>query len=287
MLGHTLFNEFFKNDDFEVYGTARSIQDIENFFHPDSLDRIRTGVDAELFDTIIRAMASIQPDIVINCIGLIKQLPKANDPLSAITVNAQLPHRISLVCRTVNARLIHISTDCVFDGNKGNYTETDCSSANDLYGRTKFLGEVNYPHCLTIRTSIIGHEIKNHLGLVEWFLNNRKTVNGFTNAIYSGFPTIELVKILSKWIIPNPDLQGLYHVASNPISKFDLLKKIACIYKKNIKINKHEEFRCDRSLDSTLFQDTTGYHPPHWSELIKKMNKNYRSAKIYNEYPLT
>jgi dTDP-4-dehydrorhamnose reductase len=282
MLGHTLLDKLSGLKELDVYGTARNIDKGKNIFRPEILDKVRNGVDAENFDSINRAMASIQPDIVINCIGLIKQLPIANDPLSAITVNAQLPHRISLICKTAKARMIHISTDCVFDGMIGGYKETDPSTANDLYGKTKYLGEVDYPHCLTMRTSIIGHELKTKLGLVDWFLSQKEDIKGFTKAIYTGFPTVEIAEIISKWIIPNPNLSGLYHVSSAPISKYDLLKIVAEKYNKKIHIEPSDEFHCDRSLNSELFQRQTGYTPPSWPELIGKMYDHYHSSGLYN-----
>ena len=151
MLGHKLFFELSKDPALDIYGTLRS-SDYSHAFQNEFKSKIRLGVDGDNFDTVIRALASIEPDIVINCIGLIKQTPLANDPLSAITVNAQLPHRLSLICKTAGARLIHFSTDCVFNGQKGLYCEEDEVSAQDLYGKTKFLGELSYQHCLTIRT---------------------------------------------------------------------------------------------------------------------------------------
>ena len=160
MLGHTLYKKLRQNSSYEVFATARSLAGLSKWFSSDELQNMRDGVEATDFDSIIRALASIQPDIVINCIGLIKQNRMANDPLTAITINSLLPHRISLICRTAKARMIHISTDCVFDGVKGNYKEDSPSDADDLYGRSKFLGEVSYPHCVTLRTSIIGHDIK-------------------------------------------------------------------------------------------------------------------------------
>ncbi len=167
MLGHTLFKSLSKNSDFDVFGTSRNTAGLGTFFSAEELTRVRNLVDADNFDSIMRAMASVQPNIIINCIGLIKQLPIAKDPLTTITVNAQLPHRMSMIARTANARMIHISTDCVFSGTKGNYTEADPSDATDLYGRSKYLGEVEYPHCITLRTSIIGHELKSELSLID------------------------------------------------------------------------------------------------------------------------
>ncbi len=283
MLGHTLFSELRKLDGLDVYGSARNIGGLEWAFGQEMLENIRTGVDAENFDTIIRAMASIQPDIVINCIGLIKQVPLARDPLSAITVNAQLPHRISLVCKAARARMIHFSTDCAFNGKKGRYTEKDPSDAEDLYGRTKYLGEVEYPHCITLRTSIIGHELKGKRGLVEWFLSQDARVKGFTKAIYTGFPTVEMARIVSEFVIPNRDLEGLYHVSSKPISKYELLKMIARKYGKKIKIESCNEFHCDRSLDSTLFRQETGYLAPSWEKLVDMMHTHYLTSGIYQE----
>ena len=159
MLGNLLLRYLSSSPEYDVYATARSLAGLEKHFPEDLFVQFRPDtVDANNFDSIIRALASIRPDVVINCIGIIKQLPGASDPLTAITINALLPHSISLISQTAGARLIHISTDCVFNGKKGMYTENDPSNAEDLYGRTKFLGEVAYPHCITLRTSIIGHE---------------------------------------------------------------------------------------------------------------------------------
>ncbi len=285
MLGHVLFRSLSKNEDFEVYATTRDYKGLAHYFDQKLKEKIRPQiVEADNFDSVIRALASIQPNIVINCIGLIKQLPLAGDPLSAITINAQLPHRLSLICRTSHARLIHISTDCVFNGRKGMYIESDISDAEDLYGRTKYLGEVSYrPHCITLRTSIIGHELKGKFGLVEWFLSQKEKAKGFTKAIYSGFPTIELSKIISDYIIPNTDLSGVYHVSSEPISKYDLLKLVADRYNKKIQVEPFDEFVQDRSLNSVLFQKQTGYVPPSWRELVDLMYNDYiQHREVYD-----
>lgn len=275
MLGHKLFTKLFEAPDLDVYATARNSDYLDAWFSREQVEHIRPQVDADNFDTVIRALAAIQPDVVINCIGLIKQLPWASDPLSAITVNSLLPHRISLVCRTAGARLIHISTDCVFDGVKGNYIETDESNACDLYGRSKFLGEVYYPHCVTLRTSIIGHELKGRLGLVEWFLGEKQPIKGFTRAIYSGFPTVELVRIIRDYVIPNQELSGLHHVSSEPISKYDLLKMVAGRYNKEIDIEPYDLFIQDRSLNSDGFRAVTGYEPPSWQKMVGDMHADY------------
>lgn len=287
MLGHVLMRHLAGFSEYEVFGTARSPGGLPRVFPPELAARFREDVvDAIHIDSVIRALASVQPDIVINCIGLIKQLPITNDPLSAITVNAQLPHRISLISRTAGARMIHISTDCVFNGKKGNYTESDPSDAEDLYGRTKYLGEVSYPHCVTLRTSIIGHELKKGYGLVEWFLAQEGKTRGFTKAIYSGFPTIELARIISQCVLPNEKLSGVFHVSSDPISKFDLLKLIAERYKKHIAIEPDASLVLDRSLDSSRFRKLTGYAPPAWPELIDLMHRDYDANRIWYEKKL-
>jgi len=276
MLGHVLFRQLSKRPEYAVYTTVRNYSAAKKYFSPELVDKIRLDeVDADNFDTIIRALASIQPDVVINCIGLIKQLPITNDPLSAITVNSQLPHRISLVCRAAKARMIHLSTDCIFNGKKGMYTESDIPDAEDIYGRTKYLGEVTYPHCLTLRTSFIGHELKGKYGLVEWFLAQNGKIRGFTKAIYSGLPTTEIARIIDDYVLPNPDLNGVYHVSSEPISKYDLLKLIAAKYSKDIEIEPDKDFVQDRSIDSEIFRSKTGYIPPSWPELVDLMHKDY------------
>lgn len=281
MLGHTLFKEMSKNEDFDVFGTTRSASGLKNFFTTDELSRIRDNVDADNFDTIMRATASVQPDIIINCIGIIKQLPIAQDPLTAITVNAQLPHRMSLIARSANARMIHISTDCVFNGTKGNYTEEDPSDATDLYGKSKFLGEVQYPHCVTLRTSIIGHELKTEFSLIDWFLSQTGMTKGFTKAIYTGFTTIEMVKIITDYVIPNEELSGLYQVSSDPISKYDLLNIIKKVYKKEISIDAFDDFAMDRSLNSEKFQKITGYKAPTWETMVHNMYTHFMQDDCY------
>lgn len=283
MLGHALFFQLHKEQCLEVYGTVRNHHDIGRFFSLQQQERIQGGVDADNFDSIVRAVAAVRPDTVINCIGLIKQLPEANDPLVAIPLNAMLPHRLALLCKAAGSRLIHFSTDCVFDGIKGAYVEADSTSALDLYGRTKALGELEYPHCLTIRTSIVGHELKGKFGLVDWFLSQSDKVRGFTRAIYSGFPTVELCRIICEFVLPHPELKGIIHVSSSPISKYDLLMLVAETYGKEISIEPYDDFVVDRSLDSSSFTRNTGYQSPPWPELVAAMYRHYMESSLYQE----
>ena len=272
MLGHRLWLNLSQVHEtwVTVRGDGSQLPDIPEF----PRRYIRPHVDGLIFDQISRALASIQPDLVINCIGLIKQDPLVNDPLSSIKINALLPHNVSLVCRVAGIRMIHISTDCVFSGKKGQYVESDPSDAEDLYGRTKFLGEVAYPHTVTLRTSIIGRELKARLGLIEWFLAQRDTIGGYKRAIYTGFTTDELSRVILNYVIPRIDLSGVYHVSSDPISKYDLLMLVKEAFGRNVTILPDEDFISDRSLNSSRFRQMTGYAPPPWPEMIDELRRN-------------
>jgi dTDP-4-dehydrorhamnose reductase len=275
MLGHNLFYYLSKNCGHEVLGTVRSAYELSDWLPPKLMKSIRSGVDVNDFESIIQVIADFKPNIVINCIGIIKQVPAAQDQFATLTINALLPHKLALLCKATGARLIHVSTDCVFDGARGKYLESDISNATDLYGRTKFLGEVRYPHCVTLRTSIIGHELKGKNGLVEWLLSQEGSVRGFTKAIFSGFPTVELSRIIKDYVLPNLDLKGLYHLSAEPISKFELLRLIISRYNKKIELKPDSGFESDRSLDSSLFRSLTGYTPPSWPQLIEQMYLDY------------
>jgi dTDP-4-dehydrorhamnose reductase len=283
MAGHKLLLHLSAVPGLSVRGTARTLDGLPSVFVDKVRPLVDLGIDANDLEGLGRHLDKAKPDVVVNCIGLIKQLPIANEPLPAISINALFPHQLAMACKRINARLIHISTDCVFSGRKGGYTEADASDAEDLYGKTKFLGEVSYSHCLTLRTSIIGHELKGKYGLVEWHLQQKTKVRGFTRAIYTGFPTVELARIISEFVLPNPELSGLYQVSSDPISKFELLKIVASKYGRNIDIEPNADFFCDRSLDSSRFRKATGYVPPSWEEMIRRMHEDYVASGYYQE----
>jgi len=275
MVGHTIFRQLSLQKNLDVYATVRNMRGLDEWFAPELLEKIRGGVDANNVDTAIRALTSIKPDILINCIGIIKQSPAASDPALTSAINSIFPHSISDACRSAGVRLIQMSTDCVFDGKRGRYTEKDAPNAVDLYGRSKMLGEVESVHCLTIRKSLIGHELRGKLGLIEWFFAQEGPVNGFTRAVFTGLPTVELARVITEYVIPNEALMGLYHVSSDPISKYDLLKLVAARYKKKIEIIPYDKFQQDRSLDSFAFRKITGYNPPPWPELVDRMYRHY------------
>lgn len=272
MLGNAMFRFMAEDHNLNVYGTARN-NGACRYFSEESSKQLIAPVNIENHDSLIKLFATIRPDVVVNCIGLIKQLEDANDYLQALSINALLPHRLSIICQAIGSRFIHVSTDCVFSGSKGNYTESDFADANDLYGRSKFLGEVSYPNTITLRTSIIGHELSGGKSLIGWFLAQKNQVRGFVQAVFSGLPTIELARIVRDIVIPRPDMCGLYHVAAKPINKYDLLKLVASTYKETIEIIPSNELVIDRSLNAELFNKATGYAPPEWSELIQRMYK--------------
>lgn len=270
MLGNAMIRVLSEKTDWLVIGTARS-EGAKRLFRPDIAARLIFGVDVDQYDSLIRIFGMNRPDIVVNCVGLIKQQAEADDPLQAIPINAMLPHRLARLCELSGARLVHVGTDCVFSGEKGNYGETDLSDARDLYGKSKYLGEVAYPHTITLRTSIIGHELQSAHGLVGWFLSQQGHCKGYTKAIFSGLPTVVLAQVIRDVVIPRPELFGVYHVAAQPISKYELLKLIALIYEKQIQIVPDDKLVIDRSLNAERFREATGYIAPDWPELIKTM----------------
>jgi len=271
MLGNAVLRLFSGTDGVRALGTVRSARGarlLPAALHASLIE----GIDVEQFDSLARAIALAKPDVVVNCIGVVKQLAEADDPLTALPINSLLPHRLARLCELAGARLVHISTDCVFSGTKGMYAESDFADADDLYGRSKYLGEVDYPHAVTLRTSIIGHELDGARSLLCWFLAQSGSVRGFTKAVFSGLPTVELARVVRDFVLPHPELHGLYHVSAAPINKYDLLELVAHVYGKQIEITPHDQLTIDRSLDSARFRAATGYAPPSWPELVRTMH---------------
>ncbi len=269
MLGNALMRFLSASDGIEVWGTARRMP--AAFRGQSFEDRILTGIDVEDIDSVIHAFGAVRPRAVVNCVGLVKQLAEVDDPLRAIPINAMLPHRLARLSQAVDARFLHISTDCVFAGTRGNYTESDAADAQDLYGRSKHLGEVDYPNAVTLRTSIIGHELDSAHGLIGWFLAQEGPVRGYRRAIFSGLPTVELGRVIRDYVLPRQDLHGVYHVSAAPIAKYDLLRHVAEAYGRSNEITPDSAVVIDRSLDSTRFRLATGYVPPSWHELVRTM----------------
>lgn len=274
MLGSAVFRTFDADPAIETWGTMRSERG-KAHFSVASHQRLLGNIDVLDHDTLCAALARVRPDVVINCIGLIKQLADANNPLAVLPINAMLPHRLANLCGLMGSRLVHVSTDCVFSGRKGRYVESDVSDAEDLYGKSKYIGEVHdLAHVATLRTSIIGHELSSNHALIDWFLSQSGSVKGFERAIFSGLPTVELARVMKDFLLSNPALHGLYHVAAAPISKLELLRLVAKQYEKDIEIVPERDFVIDRSLDGSRFSAATGYTAPLWPELVAQMHAN-------------
>ena len=276
LIGNTITKFFLNQSKYETFGILRDLEKIsffdnryhKNFIHIDNI------LDFEKFEKIL---IKLKPKLIINCLGITNKFLKNNfkSVEESIKINALFPHRLHEICSKIDARLIHLSTDCVFSGRKGFYKEDDIPDPLDIYGRSKLLGELNYSNSLTIRKSVIGHEFLSRNGLLEWFLNKKETVEGYKNAIFSGLTVLELAKIIDKYIIPNKRLSGIIHVAGNPISKYELLYLISNEYQKKINIIPNESFKIDRTLNSNLFNNITGYKIKDWKELISSMHEFY------------
>ena len=273
MLGHKLWQVFSQR--FDTFVTVRRSSNCYARFGIFDMDRLKTGIDAMRFDSVADVLFEVWPDVVINCIGVVKQSTEAHNPIAALTINSLFPHRLAVLCRQAGTRLIHISTDCVFSGRRGMYTEADEADPTDLYGRSKLLGEVQAEGCLTLRTSIIGRELETKLGLLEWLLSSRgDSVKGYVNAVYTGFSTPTLAHILADIVADHTDLSGLYHVSSAPISKYHLLCILREAFLVPVKIEPFAKYRCDRSLDSIRFRVATGFVPSSWPQMIQELVKD-------------
>jgi dTDP-4-dehydrorhamnose reductase len=280
MLGHKILQML--SSRFETFGTFRDQSNIFDLYPAiTDINRIRFffRVDANNLNAVEKVIVEVQPQIVINCIGIVKQREDAKVAIPSIQVNALFPHQLADLCHTRGARLIHFSTDCVFSGNRGKYTENDLPDPVDLYGRTKLLGELDRSGCLTIRTSIVGWELKNRAGLLEWFASQRgRIIKGYRRAIYSGLTTAAISRLIDIHLLDKPELNGLYHVASKPINKYDLLVRLReTLGWNDIIIEPDDIFQCDRSLMGTRFETMIGWSPPTWDEMIAELSQEWHT----------
>jgi dTDP-4-dehydrorhamnose reductase len=272
MLGHKMLQVLSARFP-QTFGTLRSSRRrppydrIELFAGDHIIDQVDVS-DLERVDALIR---ELRPDVVVNCAGVIKQRSAAHDAVASITVNALLPHRLALVQAEHSGRVIHFSTDCVFSGATGNYVESDFADAYDLYGRTKFLGEVATPNALTLRTSIIGRELQHFQSLLEWFLRQSGSVAGYTRVFWSGVTTIHLSRLVADLIINHPALNGLYQVSSGRIAKYDLLLQVRDAFGMTVRVEPESATECDRSLNGSRFEEAVGYRCPPWPELLSEV----------------
>lgn len=270
MLGHKLYQQL--QEHFDVFATVRDGFDSIERFGIFDRDCIIEHVDVTDSAKVQRAIDIAMPNVVINAVGVIKQVAEADDPVVNLAINSIFPQRLAQLGRNHDFRLLTISTDCVFNGEKGNYSEDDEPDARDVYGMSKLLGEVATGNTLTLRTSMIGRELDTQHSFVEWFLSNRGgSIKGYKNAIYSGFPTIALAEIIRHLIVDHPKLNGVYHLSSEPISKFDLLNLMNEAFTADVSIEPFDDYRVDRSLDSSRFRAATSFSPPEWPEMVKQM----------------
>ncbi|KQV47048.1 NAD(P)-dependent oxidoreductase [Pelomonas sp. Root1217] len=273
MLGSTVLRWFASRSGHCVFGSVRRDEAARQLQRVAPQAEILSRVEGSDLNGLRALFDRVQPEYVINCIGVVKQLAGAGDPATAIPINALLPHRLARLSKIHGARLINIGTDCVFSGTRGAYTEDDVPDAQDLYGRSKLMGEVDCMHAVTLRTSIIGHELNTDHGLIDWFLGQQGPVRGFARAIVSALPTVEFARVIEQYVIPHPELHGTYHVAGPAISKYELLRLVGKIYGRDGPAQADDEPVIDRSLSGERFHAATGYEAPQWPELISRMRE--------------
>jgi dTDP-4-dehydrorhamnose reductase len=278
MLGHQLLIAYQQRHDVRVT-LRRDLNDYTSYglFNTENS---YTGIDVRNNDRLVEVFSEFHPEAVINAVGIIKQRAEAIDAIPSLEINALLPHRLAVLCKATGSRLVQMSTDCVFSGKKGNYIETDESDAQDLYGKTKYLGELHENHCLTLRTSIIGLELSRRKSLVEWFLAQRGTIKGYKKAIFSGFTTIELGRVIEKLLVSHPDASGLYNLASSSINKYELLLLLKKKLGLDINIKADDSLKIDRSLNSMQFNEKFNYTPPGWEKMIEELAQDIKGRGI-------
>ncbi len=269
LLGNAMFRVLSQADNLEVYGTARGAT-AEMHFASALASRLITIENLEDATQLVKLLDVLNPDTVVNCIALSRA--QDQDQARLIAVFSLLPRRLQHLCRERDIRLIQIGSDGVFSGKRGGYTEDDLPDAVDSYGIAKMLGEVDGPRALTLRTSMLGPELVAQNGLLSWFLKQESKCRCYTRAIFSGFPTVVLAQIVRDFVLPNESLHGIYHVAAEPISKFDLLALVRQQYGKQIQMIPDDSVVIDRSLSAERFRLATGYTPPSWQEMVATMH---------------
>jgi dTDP-4-dehydrorhamnose reductase len=229
------------------------------------------GVDVRNADRVLEAVAEYRPQVIVNAAGIVKQRADANRSIPSIEVNSLFPHRLAVIARSAGARLVHISTDCIFSGDRGGYRETDVPDPVDLYGRSKLLGEVDEDGCITLRTSMIGLELANRLSLVEWALAQPGSLTGYRKVLYSGLTTMELSRVINEVVVRHPDLHGIWHVASEPISKYDLLEGLFRRIGRDGDVRAEDGVVSNRTMSGEAFEKATGYAVMSWDDMLDEL----------------
>ncbi len=276
MLGHKLLQELAGDARYDVHTTVRRrpavLGGIPATFHE--------GVDLSPGSShLAEVLQKVHPDVVINAVGAIKQKDLNSAREETFFINGTLPHLIPLLNPNKSGRVVHFSTDCVFNGDRGNYSDSERPDAEDLYGRSKACGEIDYGPHLTIRTSIIGFELSGFLSLLSWLIRQPPgaALKGYTRAIYSGLPTVTLSRTVHSLLDAGIPVRGLFHVASEPISKYDLLVRLSQALQLSVSFSADSAFVMDRSLDDTPFRDATSTVRPKWDTLIDELVSDFHA----------
>lgn len=278
MLGHEMLLAWRARHD--VHVTLRLDASAYDSYGLYDRERSHPGVDVRRIEDVLGVVAGCRPQAVVNAVGIVKQRASGKESIPSLEVNALFPHRLAQLCQAAGARLVHLSTDCVFTGAKGRYTEQDVADAQDLYGRSKLLGEVGDPGCLTLRTSIIGLELARRKSLIEWYLSQRGQIRGFRRAIYSGLTTMEMSRAIEHFLVREPDLSGTWHLAADPISKYDLLKGLGeRLGRSDVELLPDDSFACDRSLDASALRARSTYRVPSWGVMLDGLAAEIRERK--------
>jgi dTDP-4-dehydrorhamnose reductase len=279
MLGHQLMQTL--GEDHEVHCTLRQGPDAYAAWRwalPE--ERCFHGVDVRNTDRLLEVLGEFRPEALVNCVGVIKHRPDAQDTVLSLEVNSLLPHRLAALAKTMRARMVHFSTDCVFRGDAGPYAQDFPSDATDVYGRTKFLGEVGGPGAVTIRSSIIGLELKTKASLVEWFLAQTGTLRGFTECLYTGITTQAMARLVGRLLTDWREVDGVWQVASEPIDKDTLLRKFSQLLgRDDVEIVADDSVKVDRRLEGHAFVERTGYQVPSWDAMLAELAAQVRERE--------
>ena len=278
MLGHELMFELDKYHDVRVTVRGELRQEDSLFQNQFTY----TGINLSNCESLFPVIGDFRPDVIVNAAGVVKQRKDGQNVMPNLEINALLPHRLADICHAIGARLIHISTDCVFSGERGNYSEDDLACPIDTYGHAKLLGEVTGVGVITLRTSIVGLELNRKGGLVEWFLSQNDVIEGYQHAIFSGLTTMELARIIRSLLEKYPSASGLYHLGGDAISKFEFLVNLRERIDKKITILENKTFHCNRSLNSNRFYNLFDYSPPSWSDMLAELSQRImiRESKL-------
>ncbi|MBC7428159.1 MAG: sugar nucleotide-binding protein [Bacteriovorax sp.] len=271
MIGHRVWLEANQIPNVEVFGLVRKSKTHYEKFGIFN-DNVYYDTDVSDWVNVEHILNKLKPDVIVNALGITIRKPEMGDFNLALTVNSFFPHKLLKWAQAIQSRIIHLSTDCVFDGDQGHYLETSQPSAKDIYGKTKFLGEIEGSGALTLRFSCIGRELESHTELLDWFLlQEGKKIKGFSKAIYSGLTNIVIAKEICRVITNFSELTGVYQLSSTPITKYDLLCLAKTYFKLDVEIEKFDNYISDKSLICDKYKKGTGFNAPSWAAMLEEV----------------